>query len=169
MTHGTKKTVLRLDTAKSEIRVYKEDEILLATVTDKQKGKTKEKLCKDFIQAWDFIDSAVRSTFKDARHKHGEYGWVKLTDKEYRKLCEDFGEPETEDIIDHIDNSAQSTGNKNKWKDWYLVCRNCYRGQWHKKGYVLTDPPKEASYDMDEFKRRADRLPVYIPQKEKEQ
>ena len=32
--------------------------------------------------------------------------------------------------IEYIDESAQLTGNKNKWKDWNLVIRKCSRDKW---------------------------------------
>lgn len=64
------------------------------------------------------------------RKERGEYGWVKLTDAELERLVAEFGEAETARAIQYIDESAQSTGNKNKWKDWNLVVRKCIRGKW---------------------------------------
>ena len=70
------------------------------------------------------------------RHKHGQYGWVKLTDDEYVRLLKDFGESETNRCITYVDESAQATGNKNRWKDWNLVVRKCHREKWGvKKSY----------------------------------
>lgn len=65
-----------------------------------------------------------------SRHKYGQYGWVKLTDAEYTRLVNDFGKEETDRCIAYVDESAQSTGNKNKWKDWNLVVRKCKRDGW---------------------------------------
>lgn len=64
---------------------------------------------------------------------HGEYGWVKLTDAQYAKLTEDLGTEETARCIAHVDQSAQSTGNKNHWRDWNLVVRRCSREGWGQK------------------------------------
>lgn len=64
------------------------------------------------------------------RHKHGQYGWVKLTTAEYARLVYELGEDETKRCITYVDESAQSTGNKNKWKDWNLVVRKCHRECW---------------------------------------
>ena len=64
------------------------------------------------------------------KHKHGTYGWVRLTDDQYAKLCKDLGQAEVERCIAYIDESAQSNGNKNKWKDWNLVIRKCSREGW---------------------------------------
>ena len=64
------------------------------------------------------------------RHKHGAHGWVRLTEDEYARLIDDLGEEELTRCIDYIDESAQSTGNKNRWKDWNLVIRRCSRDRW---------------------------------------
>ena len=66
-------------------------------------------------------------------HARGEYGWVKLTDDQYEKLEEDLGQEELQRCIRYIDESAQSTSNKNKWKDWNLVIRKCSRDGWGKE------------------------------------
>lgn len=63
-------------------------------------------------------------------HAHGEYGWVKLTDEQYDRLCADLGKAEADRCITYVDESAQSTKNKNKWSDWNLVVRKCHRDGW---------------------------------------
>lgn len=65
-----------------------------------------------------------------ARHAYGQYGWVKLTDDEYTRLIADLGEAEARRCITYVDESAQSTGNKNRWKDWNLTVRKCHRDGW---------------------------------------
>ena len=69
---------------------------------------------------------------KSIAHACGEYGWVKLTDEQYTKLEQDLGEEELLRCIRYVDESAQQTGNKNKWKDWNLVIRKCSRDGWGK-------------------------------------
>lgn len=64
------------------------------------------------------------------RHKHGEYGWVRLSEEEYTRLLGDLGEAELARCIQYIDEAAQATGNKNRWKDWNLVIRKCNRERW---------------------------------------
>ncbi|MGI5927165.1 MAG: hypothetical protein ACOX8A_08320 [Thermacetogeniaceae bacterium] len=64
------------------------------------------------------------------KHKYGEYGWVKLTDEERSRLIRDLGEVELERCIAYVDESAQRTSNKNKWRDWNLVLRKCNRECW---------------------------------------
>ena len=67
---------------------------------------------------------------KPIKHKHGEYGWVLLTDEQYARLLADFGEEEVRRCITYIDEGAQSTGNKNHWKDWNVVLRKCSKNGW---------------------------------------
>lgn len=62
--------------------------------------------------------------------KFGEYGWVKLKPEDYNRLISDYGESEVKRAIRYIDESSQSSGNKNKWKDWNLVVRRCIREGW---------------------------------------
>lgn len=67
---------------------------------------------------------------KEAKHKHGVYGWVKLTEDEYNRLLRDLGLAELERCITYVDESAQGSGNKNGWKDWNVVLRKCHREGW---------------------------------------
>lgn len=66
----------------------------------------------------------------DTARAYGEYRWVKLTDSQYAKLQQDLGQSELDRCIRYVDESAQQTGNKNKWKDWNLVIRRCHRDGW---------------------------------------
>ncbi len=67
---------------------------------------------------------------KQAKKAFGEFGWVKLTDDEYNRLLNDLGEAEVKRCIAYVDESAQTTGNKNKWRDWNLVVRKCHKQGW---------------------------------------
>ena len=69
---------------------------------------------------------------RERAHKHGEYGWIRLTETQYRRLLQDLGPAELDRCIQYIDESAQRTGNKNKWKDWNLTIRKCAREGWGK-------------------------------------
>lgn len=79
------------------------------------------------------------------RHKHGEYGWVLLTEEQYIKLLEDFGPAEVERCIAYVDESAQSTKNRNGWKDWNLVLRKCHREKWGQT-YQKTQGRKDTGF-----------------------
>lgn len=88
---------------------------------------------------------------KAPRTKHGEYGWVMLTDEQYQRLVEKMGIKELERCITHIDEMAQSTGNKNKWKDWNLVLQRCHREQWgiRANGFTKQQPKPIEYIDTD--------------------
>lgn len=67
---------------------------------------------------------------KPTRKKYGRYGWVNLTDSDYNRLLNDLGQAEVERCIAYLDESAQTNGNKNRWRDWNLVIRRCHRDGW---------------------------------------
>lgn len=67
---------------------------------------------------------------KTVKNKYGQYGWVRLTEEQHARLLEDLGVEELSRCITYIDESAQSNGNKNKWRDWNLVIRRCNREGW---------------------------------------
>ena len=71
---------------------------------------------------------------KEPTKDYGRYGRVRLTDDAYARLLNDLGETELNRCIAYIDESAQSTNNKNGWKDWNVVIRRCSRGQWGLSG-----------------------------------
>ena len=68
-----------------------------------------------------------------------DYGWVKLTDAQYNKLLDDLGEAELKRCIQYVDERAQLTGNKSRYKDWNLALRNCNRGGWGKNQFSSTE------------------------------
>lgn len=66
-----------------------------------------------------------------------------LSDAELERLLKEYGKPEVDRAIAYIDEAAQSSGNKNRWKDWNLVVRRCIREGWGKR----VDAGKRASTD----------------------
>lgn len=70
---------------------------------------------------------------------------MKLTDEEYARLLADLGESELARCITYVDESAQSNGNKNHWKDWNLTVRKCHRDGWGlNRKYAQTGPTATA-------------------------
>ena len=67
---------------------------------------------------------------KPQKHKYGTYGWFLLTDKEKKKLDNEFGKDYIDKVINALDEYVQSNGNKNKYKDWNLVVRKAIRDKW---------------------------------------
>lgn len=78
------------------------------------------------------------------RKPYGEFGWIRLTDREYGRLCQELGEAELKRCIAYVDESAQATGNKNQWRDWAVVLKKCHRNGWGRgKDGKLPSPPGE--------------------------
>ena len=74
------------------------------------------------------------------KNSFGEFGWVKLTAQQYDKLMDQWGYDELHRCITYVDEAAQSTGNRNRWKDWYLIIRRCHENRWYE---ARRSPPKE--------------------------
>lgn len=74
------------------------------------------------------------------------YGWVKLTDAEYERLCRDLGEAEATYWIRLVDEMAQSTYNKNGWKDWNLTVRRAAREKWGSRRTAEKASARNAQY-----------------------
>lgn len=62
--------------------------------------------------------------------KFGTFGWVRLTQEEYDRLVSEHGQSIADYYIRYVDESAEQTGNKNKWKNWNLTVRKAIRGKW---------------------------------------
>ena len=67
---------------------------------------------------------------KEIYKEKGEYGWVKLTDIQYEKLCKEYSKNYIDFVITKIDEYTQSNGNKNKYKDFNVVIRKAIRDKW---------------------------------------
>ena len=98
----------------------------------KQTEKEKEK--EDEVEKEGEIENEcsppIKAPPRVAKQKHGQYGWVRLTQEEYAKLLTDLGETELRRCIEYVDEAAQGNGNKNHWKDWNIVIRKCHRDGW---------------------------------------
>jgi len=58
---------------------------------------------------------------KPKKHTYGEYKHVRLTDDEYNRLCDEFGEVKTTMAINKVDAYCQETGKT--YKDYNLTIR----------------------------------------------
>ena len=79
---------------------------------------------------YEYESAQSRADTPAKREKFGQYGWVRLSKEEYDRLLQEMGEAELQRCIAYVDESAQKSGNKNRWKDWNLVIRNCHRDGW---------------------------------------
>lgn len=102
------------------------------------------------------LNTDLSSTEKESTRKRvtrtsfGEYGWVKLSDEEHTRLVNEYGESEVQRAIAYVDESAQSNGNKNKWKDWNLVIRKCIRNGWGKSQQQMPKNSRVVTLDNGE-------------------
>ena len=67
----------------------------------------------------------------------GEYKRIKLKQKEYDKLIEEYGKEYVDFIINRLDEYVESNNNKNKYKNFNLVIRKAIRENWFKKNKEL--------------------------------
>ena len=145
---------------KKRVQRQKEDNVpklspKCPTEIEKEKEKEKEKDKDKETEQEEEIEEAAPPPpppAKPTRHKYGEFGWVKLTDEEYQRLLRDLGDAELRRCITYVDESAQSSKNKNKWSDWNLVVRRCHRDGWglskknKSSGNVFKDMLEEEMY-----------------------
>ena len=64
---------------------------------------------------------------------YGKYKRIKLTGKEYKRLCDDFGEERIKRQITSLDEYLEINNNKNKYKNFNLVLRKSLRENWFKQ------------------------------------
>lgn len=91
------------------------------------------------------------------KNAHGRFEHVLLTDAEYQSLVADYGEAKTKAYIACVDERIEQHGYH--WNNHELAIRRC-----HKENWVKSNEPENSegcSYDMDEFIRQSDALPVY--------
>lgn len=130
--------------------------------------KSSENICKQMqadvtvIQS-NPIQSESNTNAKEVAHSRGEFGWVKMTDAQYERLVKDFGQEEVKRSIAYVDESAQQTGNKNKWKDWYLTVRKCCREKWgmNRQQATPSSPPPKKPVDATKREKGPDFLPEW--------
>ena len=87
---------------------------------------------------------------KAPRHKHGEYGHVLLTEKEYQKLIDDWGEPELLRMIKMLDEGIEKKGYK--YKNFNLALRDWKRNDTvgkGKQGYQKPVRDLSGGYSLD--------------------
>lgn len=105
------------------------------------------------IQSESKSKSESESKAGEARLPHGKYGWVLLTDAEYGELVQELGKEETDRCAAYVDECAEQTGNKNRWKNWSVTLRKCSRERWGlpdgKRGSVPPPSPPQGPTRAD--------------------
>ena len=79
-----------------------------------------------------YITTSSNISKKKEKHKYGKFGRVKLTDDEYFRLIDEFGENFIKKQIDLLDEYVESNNNKNKYSNFNLVIRKSIRENWFK-------------------------------------
>ena len=91
------------------------------------------------------FESTIKNNFKDNNisnnitsnkniyNIYGTYKRIKLTEKEYKKLVDDFGEDFIKKQIELLDEYVESNNNKNKYSNFNLVLRKSIREHWFQK------------------------------------
>lgn len=93
---------------------------------------------------------------RKAVRRYGTYGWIELTREQYRQLELMMGPEVLSKCIRYVDQSAQTTGNRNKWQDWFVVLRRCFEGHWYEpKGRPQSAAPTGASGELGEAELEA--------------
>ena len=146
---------------------------------DKQKNQTKAKKAKkadmvmDKDKDMDMVMDMERDIYNASQSEapaptetnqkcYGEYMHVMLSDIQYGKLIEAFGDKKTAEYIRRVDEYTQQTGKE--YKDYYLTIRKWIRED-EKRERESADPPKgeDASLDIakieqlmnDKYKKKA--------------
>ena len=79
---------------------------------------------------------------------YGEYKRIKLTDDEYNRLVNDYGEEFIKKQIKLLDEYVESNNNKNKYTNFNLVLRKSIRDNWF-KNKAEKDVPDWFYEDLD--------------------
>ena len=122
---------------KTEVGKSPENVLLVSNLSKQEKEKDIE------------IELEKDKSTAPAKREHGQYGWVKLTDAEYQKLLSELGQAELARCIDYVDTSAEKTKNKNGWKSWIAVIRNCHKDGWGLKAGRVNKSFAELAAEME--------------------
>lgn len=85
---------------------------------------------------------------KDTYKKYGTYKRIKLTDDEYKRLIEDYGEEFIKQQIEKLDEYIESNNNKNKYTNFNLVLRKSIREKWFEKKETRQEREKRILEEM---------------------
>jgi len=141
--HNAKKQAEQAETTKTSTPQKKQAK--QPTVTD-----TVTDTVSDTVTDTKDIESGAAAPTPDKRNKFGEYGRVRLTDAEYQRMIGEYGEGVVRHYISIVDERAQQTGNKNRWKDWNLTVRRAIREKWG--GEYTPEPTTQPSPQKFEMK-----------------
>lgn len=94
-------------------------------------------------------------TKEEIRHEYGEYKHVRLTDEQYSRLLNDFGQYQLDEMIKILDEAIQMKGYK--YKDFNLVLRGWVLKEYKRKN---VEKPERTTYTQqmlyDSYQMMAD-------------
>ncbi len=114
------KALLELD-ANNSYKLVNTDRLLTVDEPSTQDRLGKDRLGKDRLGESIQPSETAPAPPKKEKHKFGEYNHVKLTDKEYDTLKNDFGFDETKEAIKYLDEYIEMKGTK--YTSHYLALR----------------------------------------------
>lgn len=98
--------------------------------------------------------------YKEPKKTFGSFKRIKLSEKEYNKLIEDYGKEFIDKQIELLDEYIESNNNKNKYTNFNLVLRKSIRDKWFTKNKYKKEAEvpgwfgKEIKNEMSEESRR---------------
>lgn len=108
------------------------------------------------------LNNTINNTYikENKKEKYGKYGRIKLTLKEYERLCEDFNKDFINRQIELLDEYVESNNNKNKYSNFNLVLRRSIKDKWFKENNlpIWFDKKNEVSEISEEDKKELEDL-----------
>lgn len=77
------------------------------------------------------FEDSPKKEHVNSKKAYGQFGRVKLTDKQYNKLCEDFSQEQVNDVIPYLDEYLESTNNKNGYTNFYIIMKRAILENWY--------------------------------------
>lgn len=77
------------------------------------------------------FEDSPKKEHVNSKKDYGQFGRVKLTDKQYNKLCEDFSQEQVNDVIPYLDEYLESTNNKNGYTNFYIIMKRAILENWY--------------------------------------
>lgn len=108
--------------------------------------------------------------YKETKKTFGSFKRIKLTEKEYNKLIEEYGKDFIEKQIELLDEYIESNNNKNKYTNFNLVLRKSIRDNWFKTNKKEKDVPEWFNKEIkkEEVSNEAREILQYIYGENKE-
>jgi hypothetical protein len=125
------KNYIRIEYKKRGCEVISREIRLTKMLTD-DKQKCEPTINKNVKENNISNNNTSKNIYKEAKKSFGSFKRVKLTEAEYKKLVEEFGEQFIKEQIEKLDEYVETNNNKNKYSNFNLVLRKSIRENWFK-------------------------------------